>query len=119
MLLEAIKGPITYRWPGREIILIPGTPVDLPDERAQRLLGKAQGKVRVVVSRRANRVAKDWLAGWREVAGLTSGITIEDGRFSSVMAAVTECDQAFERDNWPAFQQAANAVQQAVQSNRR
>jgi len=112
MLIEAIKRPITYRWPGREIYLIPGTPVDLPDERAQRLLVKAQGKVRVVVSRRANRVAKDWLAGWREVAGLTSGITVEDSRFGSVMASGAECDRAFERDNWPAFQQVALRLKQ-------
>jgi hypothetical protein len=46
MRLEALT-PFTYRWPGGEVHLEPGTPIDLPDERAQRLLNKAPGKVRV------------------------------------------------------------------------
>ena len=46
MRLEALT-PFTYRWPGGEVHLEPGTPIDLPDERAQRLLNKAPEKVRV------------------------------------------------------------------------
>lgn len=46
MRLEALT-PFTYRWPGGEVHLEPGTPIDLPDERAQRLLNKAPGKVRM------------------------------------------------------------------------
>jgi hypothetical protein len=46
MRLEALT-PFTYRWPGGEVHLEPGTPIDLPDERAQRLLTKAPLKVRV------------------------------------------------------------------------
>ena len=46
MRLEALT-PFTYRWPGGEVHLEPGTPIDLPDERAQRLLNKAPGKVRI------------------------------------------------------------------------
>lgn len=47
MLIEAIGNPLTYKWPGGEVRLEPGRPVDLPDARAKRLLDKAPGKVRV------------------------------------------------------------------------
>ena len=47
MRLEAMV-PFTYRWPGGEVHLEPGTPIDLPDDRARRLLDKAPGKVRVI-----------------------------------------------------------------------
>jgi hypothetical protein len=46
MRLEALT-PFTYRWPGGEVHLQPGTPIDLPDERGQRLLNKAPEKVRL------------------------------------------------------------------------
>jgi len=48
MRLEAIGIAFTYKWPGGEVHLEPGKPIDLPDERAQRLLSKAPGKVRIV-----------------------------------------------------------------------
>lgn len=48
MMVEAIGEGFTYRWPGGEVRLKPGEPVDLPDERARRLLTKAPGRVRVV-----------------------------------------------------------------------
>ncbi len=47
MILEALE-LLTYRWPDGEVRLEPGKPVSLPDERARRLLAKAQGKVRPV-----------------------------------------------------------------------
>ena len=47
MIIECIGSPFTYRWPTGEVHLEPGKPVDLPDERARRLLDKAPGKVRV------------------------------------------------------------------------
>ena len=49
MLIEAIGKPLTCRWPGGEVRLEPGTPIDLPDDRAKRLLSKAPGKVRMVI----------------------------------------------------------------------
>lgn len=48
MRVEAIARPITYRWPQGEVLLRPGRPVELPDDRARRLLEKASGKVRAV-----------------------------------------------------------------------
>lgn len=48
MLIEAIGNPLTYKWPGGEVHLEPGRPINLPDDRAQRLLSKAPGKVRMV-----------------------------------------------------------------------
>lgn len=49
MKLEAIGKAFTYRWPGGEVHLEQGKPIDLPDARAQRLLSKAPGKVRTVI----------------------------------------------------------------------
>ena len=48
MWLEAITEPVVYRWPGGQIRLEPGKLVILPQERAQRLLKKACGRVRIV-----------------------------------------------------------------------
>lgn len=48
MLIEAVNHPILCRFPGGEIRMEPGKPVDLPEARALRLLDKAAGKVRVI-----------------------------------------------------------------------
>lgn len=48
MLIEAVEKALTYRWPDGEIRLIPGQPMEVPEERARRLLEKAAGKVRMV-----------------------------------------------------------------------
>ena len=48
MLLEAVGRPIRYRLAdGREVRLVPGQPVDLPDLQADKLLAKAQGRVKL------------------------------------------------------------------------
>lgn len=48
MLIEAIGVPFVCRWPGGECHIVPGQPVELPDDRAQRLMAKAPGRVRAV-----------------------------------------------------------------------
>ncbi len=48
MLIEAVSYPIRYAWPKGEIRLIPGQPVDVPEERGAKILKKCGGKVRVV-----------------------------------------------------------------------
>ena len=49
MLLEATSRPIRYRLnDGRELVMEPGVPVELPDLAGRRLLQKAGGKVRLV-----------------------------------------------------------------------
>jgi hypothetical protein len=49
MQLEATKEPIKYRLKtGKEIMLRPGVPTELPDEAANQLLKKAPDKVRRV-----------------------------------------------------------------------
>ena len=65
MIIECIGGPFTYRWPGGEVYLEPGTPIDLPDERAKRLLSKAPNRVRVVTS----AVQAGSLVTWRRGDG--------------------------------------------------
>ena len=46
--LECMGPAFTYRWPGGEVRFEPGIPVDLPDDRARRVLSKAPGRVRVI-----------------------------------------------------------------------
>ena len=49
MLIEAIKHPIRYTLlDGREVRLVPGEPVDIPDLPAKTLLAKAPDRVRGV-----------------------------------------------------------------------
>lgn len=45
MLIE-VSSPLTVRLPTGEVHLVPGQPVELPDEQAKRLLAKASHKVR-------------------------------------------------------------------------
>lgn len=74
-----------------------------------RELLKAEGLTRPKTNR-------DWLTLWRELARMTYGIEKEDPRFQPMMEALNRCDEAFKQDDWPAFEQAANDVRQAVQS---
>ena len=110
MKLEATGRAITYRWPGGEVRLERGKPVELPDERAKRLLAKAGQKVRIV----ASHSSADWLTRWREVATITDGITKNDVRFNSVMLALDECDAAFVHGDWDAFEAAVAKVSSRV-----
>jgi hypothetical protein len=80
--------------------------VDFPEDEALKLLAKAQGKVR--------EVKTDWLVAWRELAVLTSGITTDDPRLPSTMNALNECDNAFQKGDWLAFERAAEQVRAAV-----
>jgi len=52
MLIEAINQPIRYRFrDGREVVFRPGEPVDVPEGDAQRILGRAPGKIRTAQPR--------------------------------------------------------------------
>ena len=57
MIIECIGSPFIYRWPTGEVRLVPGHPVELPDDRAARLLEKTTGRVRVVES--SNKINND------------------------------------------------------------
>jgi hypothetical protein len=48
MLIEAVDHPIRYRFPGGEIRLEPGRPVEVEPERAAKLLARAGAKVRTI-----------------------------------------------------------------------
>ena len=47
---------VYHRWPDGEVRLTPGQPVDLPDDRAARLLAKAPGRVRAVGTAQSEQV---------------------------------------------------------------
>lgn len=67
MLIEAVDHPILCRFPGGEIRLEPGKPIDVPDERAKRLLNKAGNKVRMVIPTIQHG---DWVT-WERADGTT------------------------------------------------
>ena len=46
--LECVGPAFTYSWPGGTVRLAPGYPVELPEDRAARLLAKAPGRVRIM-----------------------------------------------------------------------
>jgi len=68
------------------------------------------------VTKTKNR--EHWLVAYRELANLTLGIVREDSRFEEVNATLDLCDEAFERDNWQEFKQAAQAVKSIVEGER-
>jgi hypothetical protein len=48
MLIECIGPPFVCRWPGGQVSLVPGQPVELPDDRALKLIAKVPGRVKAV-----------------------------------------------------------------------
>jgi hypothetical protein len=59
-------------------------------------------------------VKPDWLAAWRDLAGITYGITEDDPRFQLVMVALQDCDAAFAAGDWQGFQQGVAQVYDIV-----
>ena len=80
MIVECIGPPFTYRWPAGEVRLVPGQPVELPDDRAARLLEKAPGRVRVVeTANRADGNLIERIVSWESpLFGLLSATVQEE-----------------------------------------
>ena len=55
------------------------------------------------------------MAGWRELASMTAGMTPDDPRLAPVLAALEACDNAFLANDWLGFQQAVARVRLAAQ----
>ncbi len=105
MTLEVLA-PLTVKRDGKLIALSPGDRLDWPEVQAEKLLTRAQGKVRLI--------AGDWLAAWHNLAQATNNIERTDPRFKPVLAALEHCDAAFEQDNWGLFREAAKKVQRLI-----
>ena len=79
MTIECVGAPFTYRWPTGEVRLVPGHPVELPEDRVARLLEKALGRVRVVESPRADGDLIGRIVSWDSpLFGLLSAPVQED-----------------------------------------
>ena len=61
--------------------------------------------------------SQEWLAIWRELAEVTSGLRVDDPRLERVMRWLDVCDTAFELDSWPAFCDAAEQVREIMRGN--
>ncbi len=111
MLIEAVTQPIRYTWPQGELLLKPGKPVEVPNDRGQKVLAKCGSKVR--------KVSPDWMGAWDALAQATNGIEKTDPRFMPVLDALVECDMEFEQDDWLAFVQAASQVRTLISNERK
>ncbi len=78
MLIEVLT-PLTVRLDHQERVLIPGQPVELPDDKALKLLQKAPGQVRIVSPYLGQVVEVESMAGER-VRTLIAGIVQDDPR---------------------------------------
>jgi hypothetical protein len=57
------------------------------------------------------RVSRDrWLLAWQELAAVTNGISRDDRRYHPALSGLAQCDAAFERGDWLAFEQATERV---------
>lgn len=72
-------------------------------------IGQLQG-----TKQKAMPVKRPWLTAWRELAQVTYGVTDTDPRLTNVLAGLDRCDAAFVRDDWAAFQLAAQEVKKTV-----
>lgn len=106
MLIEATEKPVTYRWPGGEVTITPGQPVDVPDERAEKILAKAGAKVQ--------EFKPDWRAAWRELADISDGLEPDDERLLPVVTTMNAADAAYKAHDWNGFQRAANEVRKVM-----
>lgn len=75
MRIEAVGKAFVYQWPGGQVRLEPGKPVDLPDDRAAKLLARAGSRCRIVLEPIAIEVAAPnakpifWERGTGEILG--------------------------------------------------
>lgn len=114
MFIEALMKPLRVTLPqdGWDVLLHPGTPVNLPAPIAWKLLRQAQGRVRLTRSLMA-----DWLTLWRFVADVSHGLEPDDHRLPAVLSAIHGCDAAFTQDNKTAFWVAVDGVMQAMEAH--
>ncbi|MDA2911202.1 hypothetical protein MYX04_09760 [Nitrospiraceae bacterium AH_259_D15_M11_P09] len=73
------------------------------------------GKLGDAVRTQPRADAAAWEAAWREVAKLTDGVKAEDPRCQLILAAIDQCNIAFECGKWVDFKQAAVQLRLAVQ----
>ena len=95
MRIECIGPPFTYRWPTGEVRLVPGHPVELPKDRAVRLLEKAPGRCRVVEPMKgsASPLAGQVVSWDSPLFGLLAATVVEDlPRGVRVWHPLTEMD---------------------------
>ena len=73
MKVEVIGRALAYTWPGGRVVLEPGKPIDLPDERAKKLMKRCPGRVRVVTAIQVGAIV-EWDS---PLFGILSGVALE------------------------------------------
>ncbi len=106
-LIEAVA-PVRFTYRGESILLEPGQRIRLPPRPAQQLMARARDCVHAV----------DWLALWRDVADLSSGVQARDPRFSDILGILDSLDRAFADDDPRRFRRGFHDLREAMTSSR-
>ena len=64
--------------------------------------------------RPAPTTSQEWLAVWRELAEVSSGLTKDDPRLEGVLRWLNICDTAFTLGSWPGFCEAAEQARKIM-----
>jgi len=105
LLIEALI-PMNLTLPEGVKTLKPGDRVNLPEDKARKLLNLAKEKVRVS--------STQWTESWRELAKMTEDIEECSPKFQPIHKALEGCDLAFAQENWMEFFRAYQSVQALV-----
>ena len=106
MLIEALI-PMNLTLPEGVKTLKPGEQVNLPEDKARKLLDLAKEKVRVSRTQ--------WTESWCELAKMTENIEEGSPKFQPLLKALEGCDVAFAQENWGEFFKAYQAVKALVE----
>jgi hypothetical protein len=107
LTIETIT-PLTIRVNGEVRRLRAGERLKLPEEKGRKLLERAPGRVRMIPCQH------DWDAEWRTLATVTDGMLPHDSRLQPTLAALSQCDDAFLRNDWTTFQRLAQEIHRIV-----
>lgn len=58
--------------------------------------------------------APDWLDQWRQLAGLTHGLTAQDPRLNAIVDALADCDRHYKAEDLAAFTETAQRVRRLM-----
>jgi len=86
------------------LVLKPGQPQEIDSVLGAKLLMQCSQNIRVSRSQ--------WIQSWQELAAMTKDIAESQPIFHPLQAALNTCDMAFDKEDWPGFQQAIETVRQ-------
>ncbi len=105
MLIEALI-PMNLTLPEGVKTLKAGDRVNLPEDKARKLLNLAKKKVRISRAQ--------WTESWCALAKMTVDIEECSPKFQPILKALEGCDVAFAQENWGEFFRAYQSIKALV-----